>query len=107
VPSIIASFDVCIIPFKLNSLTVATNPVKIYEFLAVGRPVVATKLPELAGMDSLDVLCASTTSEFIHCVEHSLNISDQVDRVRLRREWAKENDWSKRVEAIIEVISSI
>ena len=55
VPDYLASFDVCLIPFKIIPLTEATNPVKLYEYLAAGRPVVATPLPELLGLEEIDV----------------------------------------------------
>ena len=37
------SFDVCLIPFKVLDLTNATNPVKLYEYLCAGKPVVADR----------------------------------------------------------------
>ncbi len=43
----VQSFDVCLIPFAVNALTQAVNPVKLYEYLALGKPVVSTALPEL------------------------------------------------------------
>ena len=46
-PQWLASFDVCLIPFRVNQLTLATNPVKIYEYLSAGKPVVCVDLPEL------------------------------------------------------------
>src|SRR5206468_2351160 len=46
-PDYLHAFDVCIIPFKKTPLTDATNPVKMFEFLSAGKPVVATDLAEL------------------------------------------------------------
>ena len=46
-PRLIGDWDVFIIPFKRIPLTEATNPVKVYEMLATGKPVVAVALPEL------------------------------------------------------------
>lgn len=46
-PQWLARFDVCLIPFQRVPLTLATNPVKVYEYLSAGKPVVATELPEL------------------------------------------------------------
>ena len=43
----LSGWDVGTIPFKLLPLTLATNPVKVYEYLTAGRPVVAMMLPEL------------------------------------------------------------
>lgn len=46
-PKYLSHFDVCLIPFKINELIKATNPVKIYEYFASGKPVVASQIPEL------------------------------------------------------------
>ena len=46
-PEYLSSFDVCTIPFKRIPLTEATNPVKIYEYFASGKPVVSRRLPEV------------------------------------------------------------
>ncbi len=46
-PLYLYHFDVCTIPFKINPLTLATNPVKFYEYLSSGKPVVTVRLPEL------------------------------------------------------------
>ena len=104
VPDVIANFDVCIIPFKLNLLTLATNPVKVYEYLAVGRPVVATNMPELSGLDDLDVFCSDSACEFIQNIEHAISIADLPDRIKVRKDWASQNDWSKRANAINSLI---
>src|SRR5262249_58670192 len=47
-PQYLYNFDVCVIPFKLNPITEATDPVKLYEYLSGGKPVVSAPLPELA-----------------------------------------------------------
>lgn len=105
VPDAVAHFDVCVIPFKINALTLATNPVKVYEYLAAGRPVVATELPELAGLEAMDVFCTNSAQNFISQIERALDISDQPDRVMVRKEWAMQNDWSKRVDDLLPLIS--
>ncbi len=46
-PELLWNFDVCIIPFLVNDITEATNPVKFYEYLYGGKPVVAPALTEL------------------------------------------------------------
>ena len=100
VPETIATFDVCLIPFKIKELTLATNPVKVYEYLAVGRPVVATKLPELAELENLDVFCADKLEEFCKFIDKALLISDLPERINIRKRWASENDWSNRVDEL-------
>lgn len=46
-PGYLHYFDVCIIPFKVCELTLATNPVKFYEYISSGKPVVSVRLPEM------------------------------------------------------------
>src|SRR5207244_6589271 len=53
VPDWLAKFDVTILPFKRVPLTEATNPVKAYEILAAGKPLVSVPLPEMAALGGL------------------------------------------------------
>lgn len=46
-PGIGRCFDACLIPFRINEITRSVDPIKIYEYLALGKPVIATPLPEL------------------------------------------------------------
>ncbi|MER3398801.1 MAG: hypothetical protein C4316_09820, partial [Chloroflexota bacterium] len=55
-------FDVGIIPFKLNNITEACSPIKLWEYLAAGKPVVSTDLPMCRGIEG--VLIARSTQEF-------------------------------------------
>ena len=66
----LSGWDVGMIPFKLLPLTLATNPVKVYEYLSAGRPVVATALPELTQSPVSEwVRVASGPDEFIAALE--------------------------------------
>jgi glycosyltransferase involved in cell wall biosynthesis len=47
-PAYCRHFDVGLIPFKVNELTRAVNPIKLREYLAAGLPVVSTPMPEVA-----------------------------------------------------------
>ncbi|WP_107839187.1 glycosyltransferase [Metasolibacillus meyeri] len=93
-PSYLYKFDVCLIPFLINNLTLATNPVKVYEYLAAGKPVVSTKLPELEYMKDL-VYLATTVDDFEECIVKSLNESDNKLREK-RKQYAIENTWESR-----------
>ena len=63
-PRWLAGFDVCLIPFRLTELTLATNPVKAYEYLSAGKPVVGVDLPELRPFGDL-VYRAADADDFI------------------------------------------
>ena len=96
VPAHLARFNACMIPFRINELTKATNPVKVYEYLASGRPVISTPIPEvelLAGK----VQIASDANEFALKLQESLDIQSSV--CQGWRRWAAEQDWSLRANA--------
>jgi GT2 family glycosyltransferase/glycosyltransferase involved in cell wall biosynthesis len=101
IPGWLARFDVAIIPFKRNPLTEATNPVKAYEILAAGKPLVAVPLPEIAAM-APHVRLASTADEFIREIEAAL--ADPGAGKEARRAFARENTWAKRFETLAPAI---
>lgn len=71
-PGYCKAFDVAILPFIVNDLTLAANPLKMREYLAAGLPVVATPLPEVRKLDGL-LRTAGTQEEFLGHVEAFLN----------------------------------
>lgn len=87
-------YDVTIVPFRRLPLTEATNPVKAYEMLAAGKPVVAVPIPEMAQLAPL-VRLASTPAEFEEQITRALAESDP-DLVEQRRAFARENTWERR-----------
>lgn len=93
-PGFFAYFDVCTIPFKILPLTLATNPVKFYEYLSGGKPVVSVKLPEL---DQYKEHCylAEDANDFLAMLERALaerNAEATVGRMEL----ARRNSWQER-----------
>jgi len=95
--------DVCLIPFKLNKLTLASNPIKIYEYLAAGKQVVSTALPEICENFSGIVKIAEDDDDFLRKVEESVIESikpKENDVISKRIDLAKANSWEKRVDII-------
>jgi len=97
-PGYFAYFDVCLIPFKLIPLTLATNPVKFYEYISAGKPVVYIRLPELVPYEKICYL-VDTKEEFVNKIEEALNENDK-NMINKRIELAKENSWAGRAEII-------
>lgn len=96
-------FSVCIIPFRITPVTLATNPVKMYEYLATGKPVVSTPLPEcLLQKDLIDI--GSTHSEFIQKVRSRLA---DPGRSQERIDFSLNNTWEHRVKQAITLIDSL
>jgi GT2 family glycosyltransferase len=106
-PGYLHGFDVCLIPFKINPLTEATNPVKFYEYLSAGKPVVATLLPELVPYTSMNLVNLANGSEkFLEAIEQALN-EDSPIKVQDRIKFARENTWDSRVCEMEEAIQKI
>jgi len=70
-PAYCRCFDVGLIPFKVNELTKAVNPIKLHEYLAAGLPVVSTPLPEVARCDG-HAHIADGPGAFVLAVERAL-----------------------------------
>ncbi len=105
IPDYLASFDVCTIPFVINQVTSATDPVKIYEYFSQGKPVVATPLPELQRLGSL-VAVAGSAGEFALKLDAALSNRDAV-AAEQRIRFAQENTWRRRYEAFAGHINAI
>lgn len=71
-PEYATSFDVGLIPFKVNPVTTASNPLKLLEYFSMGIPVVSTPLPEVEKLKP-HVEIASSPEETIAAIERSLS----------------------------------
>jgi len=102
-PDYLSFFDVCIIPFRKNKLTDACNPIKMYEYLSLGKPVVATNLEECR----IDLVrCSNNYQEFYQNILDSL-ITQTDEEIRRRINFARENSWEKRGELIRSVLEPL
>jgi GT2 family glycosyltransferase/polysaccharide pyruvyl transferase WcaK-like protein/glycosyltransferase involved in cell wall biosynthesis len=102
IPAYLAEFDVCIIPFVLNEVTKATDPVKLYEYLSQGKPVVATAMRELEEYREL-IYIAATAAEFACSLDTGL--AEQGGGVRQRRiDFAANQRWTERQRSMDEAI---
>lgn len=99
-PGYLAYFDICTIPFKIIPLTLATNPVKFYEYLSAGKPVVSVELPELLPYQE-DCYLARDSAEFLFQLEVAFQERNDEEKINRRLKIAKENSWDSRVEKII------
>src|SRR6202035_2876551 len=92
-PRVASAFDVGILPFKVTPLTEAADPVKVYEMLAAGLPVVAVDLPELRRLAPL-VALARTPEEFAARVDEAL--AEPLSLRETRRQAARRCSWVER-----------
>lgn len=98
-PQFLYHFDACLIPFKLNKTTAAVDPIKVYEYLSCGKPVVSIALPELQPLKDL-VYIAATAEQFLEYLDIAIAEKDE-ELVERRRAFAQQNTWSHRYETIM------
>jgi len=94
IPSILSAFDAGLIPFRLGPEGASASPIKMYEYLAAGLPVVATPLPECAGVPEVSVgRDAQAFADLLERARGSRRSAEYRERARAR---AQQNDWSRR-----------
>jgi len=97
-PGLAAGFDVGLIPFRRTPLTEAVDPVKVYEMLALGLPIVASGLPELERL-APEVECVGSGEELVAALDRAVERIGGRDGAERRRELARENRWEVRLDA--------
>ena len=101
----LADFDVCTMPFLDLPVTRTMNPVKLYEYLAAGKPAVSRDLPEVRHLlQSPDgaadlVVLYSTPLDFFNRLREAVAANSPEQAAR-RQHFARRNDWRKRVEVL-------
>jgi len=101
-PAYFRRFDVCLVPFRRSEELESISPLKIFEYLAAGRPVVATRYGEIEGLGEA-VYLSDTDDEFVANLSLALQ-EDGPERRARRREVAAENTWERRGEALAALI---
>lgn len=98
IPAYLKGCDVCAIPWVINELSLSGSPLKLYEYLASGKPVVSTPLHHLLPLGSV-IAFASNANEWIAAIEAALR-GDGHGTIDARQSIARENTWEKKVDFI-------
>lgn len=101
-PQYVKMFDVCLIPFRLNDSTRGTLSIKFFEYLAAGKPVIATNLPALAEFADY-YYCMRNASEFSSILYMAIN-ENSSHRAR-RVEIAQKYSWDERMLEIDRIVT--
>ena len=93
-------FDVAIMPWRQNRWIEACNPIKLKEYLALGKPIVSTPFAEL--QKYLDVVyVARTPEEFSNKIKQSI-VEDGPEQIVMRREKVKNATWDKKAKFVLD-----
>jgi hypothetical protein len=107
IPAYLAAFDCCILPFKLNALTLAVDPIKLREYLAAGRPTVSTPLPSATRYSDV-VELAPDAETFAAAVIRLLDpVHDSPAARTQRRQRVAGESWDAVAEQIRPILESL
>jgi teichuronic acid biosynthesis glycosyltransferase TuaH len=96
-------FDIAIIPFVTNEITLAVSPIKLFEYMALGKPIVTTNQPEFTKYKS--VLVAENNADFIDKIDYGLTlIKDEKYQTVIRKE-ADANSWEHKARQLLDMIN--
>lgn len=95
-------FDVSTIPFRINEVTESTSPIKLFEYMALGHPIVTTDMPECRKYRS--VLIGRDHADFIFRVEEALGKRKDQEYLAILRSEAEDNTWQSKAKKIRAVI---
>lgn len=99
-PDYITNFDVTLIPFLDNRISRAANPIKMYEYLAAGKPIIARRLPETEKVK--EIYLYSSESEAEEAIKKAL-LEEGTNQERYRK-IAMEHTWEQRFKKMDDII---
>jgi len=103
IPGIVNGLDVCLNPFRPGPISDCTKPVKPYEYLSLGKPVVSTMMPQLLELG--DALYMSEDREgFVADIRKAATENDPA-LIERRIGYAMQNTWAQRIELLLDGIA--
>jgi glycosyltransferase involved in cell wall biosynthesis len=104
-PGYLKAFDVCISPFRPGELAAAADPLKVYEYLAAGKPVVLSGLPAMERLADL-VYVARGPEDYVAQVEKALEENTE-GRVQARLAFAETHSWDRLFAQVLAVTEEL
>lgn len=102
-PAYIHSFDICLNPQVISQVTIGNYPRKIDEYLAMGKPVIATSTPFMVAIFNKHTYLAKNPADYIRLIDVALQ-EDNKERQEERKRFAAEHTWENSVAEIYHAI---
>ena len=102
VPSLVKGMDVCLLPYADTEFARYRSPLKLYEYLAAGKPIVSTKHPEVREFSAW-VEIASTPEDFAAAVVR-VREEDSLEKRRCRAQLSRQHSWDHRVDEMEQIV---
>lgn len=104
-PESMQSFDIAILPHKVNQFTNSMNPIKVYEYLSAGKQVVSTSVAGIKGVSDY-IYVSANHQEFLDNLQVAIDNYNKNDdiQVHVASSLSDSHSWEKKVQKIIEKI---
>ncbi len=105
VPNYVQACDVCLLPYQINEWTRHIDALKLYEYLACGKPVVSTDVPTAHTYPGATFIAADTAG-FIQAIEYALGEGNEAGLLEWRQVIARGNTWDHRVVQLSQILNA-
>lgn len=105
-PAYIAAYDVCINPQMVNEITDGNYPLKIDEYLAMGKPTVATSTHTMRHIFANHTHLATTPEEWLSAIDRAVTEADDEELAKQRIAFAETHSWGYSVKKIYDIIDN-
>lgn len=99
-PVLAQNYDISILPFTTSSLSDGVSPIKLFEYMALGRPILTTSSKEVVKYKSCIVV--KNAEDFLEKIPYALSMADNNEYLEILRTEAAENDWNKRARDLLQ-----
>lgn len=108
-PKYLSRWDIAMIPLKVNETTSYKNPIKTAEYLAGGKPVVSTSIPDVVKLfgEKKLVRIVNTPYQFVNAVEHQLHGKDKKLWLKNVDEQLSTTSWDKTFARVLKLINAV
>jgi len=101
IPDYMRAFDVCITPHKVTAFTESLNPIKLWEYLAAGKPIVSAPVAGFRDFPDL-VYLARDCDGFVQAIQEALR--EPVSKSTARRAEARRHSWKGRFDLVVKLL---